>query len=76
MARYFFHIMNGRAIFDETGLELASMDQVRKEAVRASGQMLSDGQHAWKGYAWQMIVTDSQGTIVFGVNCSVDHHGL
>lgn len=76
MKRYFFHIMNGRAILDDVGLELTDMDQVRTEAIRAAGQMLSDGQHSWKGKAWQMIVTDTDGTIVFGVNLSVDRHGL
>jgi hypothetical protein len=76
MAHYFFHILNGRAIIDEEGLELVDMDQVRTEAIRATGQMLSDGQHRWKGQAWQMIVTDVGGTIVFGVNLSLDRHGL
>ena len=76
MARYFFHILNGQAILDDVGLELQDMDQVRTEAIRASGQMLSNGEHAWKGNAWQMVVTDSNGTIVFGVSFSVDRHGL
>ena len=76
MARYFFHIMNGKAIFDEVGLELTDMDHVRTEAIRAAGEMLSDGKHRWKGQAWQMIVTDADDTIVFGVNLSVDRHGL
>jgi hypothetical protein len=76
MPRYFFHIMNGKAILDDIGLELASMDEMRIEAVRAAGQMLSDGEHRWKGQAWQMIVTDADDMIVFGVNVSVDHHGL
>ena len=52
------------------------MDEMRIEAVRAAGQMLSDGEHRWKGQAWQMIVTDADDMIVFGVNVSVDHHGL
>ena len=76
MARYFFHILNGKAIFDDVGLELSNLDQMRTEAIRATGQMLSDGQHKWKGQAWQMIVTDADDTIVFGVNFSVDRHGL
>lgn len=76
MAQYFFHVMNGKAIFDDVGLELDDMEQVRTEAIRASGQMVSNGEHAWKGQAWQMIVTDSQGTIVFSVNFAVDRHGL
>lgn len=76
MAHYFFHVLNGKAIIDDVGLDLDDMEQVRREAIRASGQMLSNGEHAWKGDAWQMIVTASDGTIVFGVNFSVDRHGL
>ncbi|TDK29917.1 hypothetical protein E2F50_22265 [Rhizobium deserti] len=76
MARYFFHIMNGQAILDDIGVELSNIDDVRREAIRASGQMLSNGKHAWKGQAWQMIVADEDGTIIFGVNISIDRHGL
>ena len=76
MPRYFFHIMNGQAVVDEVGLELPSMDRVRTEAMRAAGQILSDGQQSWKGLAWQMMVADENDTIVFGVNFSVDRHGL
>ncbi len=76
MERFFFHIMNGKAILDDIGIELADMDQVRAEAIRASGQMLSSGLQKWNGQAWQMIVTNASDTIVFGVNCSVDRHGL
>lgn len=35
MSRYFFHIMDGKAIIDEVGLELPTMDKVRHEALRA-----------------------------------------
>lgn len=76
MPRYFFHILNGKAVIDEIGLELTNLDQMRTEAIRAAGQMLSDGQHSWKGRAWQMVVTDLDATIVFGVNFSIDRHGL
>lgn len=76
MAQYFFHVFNGKAIIDDVGFELDNLEQVRKEAIRASGQMISNGEHVWKGAAWQMIVTSSDGTIVFGVNLSVDRHGL
>lgn len=76
MSRYFFHVMNGRVVIDTVGVELPDMDRVRTEAIRASGQMLSDGEHSWKGQAWQMIVTDETKAIVYGVNFSIDRHGL
>ncbi len=76
MAQYYFHVMNGQAVMDDTGMDLANMELVRTEAIRAAGQMLSDGDHSWKGHQWQMIVTDAFNTIVFGVSFSVDRHGL
>lgn len=76
MARFFFHVMNGKAVIDEVGVELPNMDRVRSEAMRTAGQMLSDGDQAWRGRAWQMMVTDDADTIVFGVNISIDRHGL
>lgn len=76
MARYFFHILNGQVTLDEAGLDLPDMSSVRAESIRTAGQMLSDGEPSWKGQAWQMLVVDEAGTIVFGVNCSIDRHGL
>lgn len=58
MAQYYFHIMNGRAVFDDVGMDLADMELVRTEAIRAAGQMLRDGDHSWKGQEWQLIVAD------------------
>jgi hypothetical protein len=76
MARYFFHTLNGKMLVDDVGVEFASMDEVRSETIRASGQMLSHGVQGWKGDAWQMIVADESGTIVFSVSFRTDHHGL
>jgi len=76
MARYFFHTLNGKMLVDDVGVEFASMDEVRSETIRASGQMLSLGVQGWKGDAWQMIVADESGTIVFSVSFRTDRHGL
>lgn len=76
MARYFFHIANGQITIDQVGLDLPDLESARSESVRTAGQMLSDGDLSWKGRAWQMFVVDEVGTIVFGVNCSIDRHGL
>ena len=75
MPRYFFHIFNGKAILDDVGVELPDLDAVRREAIRASGQMLSEDGHIWSGEAWRMIVADSARTIVFSTSFSVDRHG-
>jgi hypothetical protein len=76
MARYFFHVMNGIAELDTDGVELPGLPEVRVEAVRASASMLSAGDQNWSGRAWQMVVCDEAGTIVFGTSFSVDHHGF
>lgn len=76
MPHYFFHILKGQATMDEVGMDLPDMESVRTESIRTAGQMLGDGDLSWKGQAWQMFVVDEAGTIVFGVNCSIDRHGL
>lgn len=76
MKRYFFHVMNGEAIIDTVGVECPDMDNVRQETIRSAGEMLAKGDQTWNGHAWQMIVADEAGTIVFGVSFAVDRHGL
>ena len=50
MPRYFFHVMDGRAHVDTEGSELAGLDEVRSEAIRAAGEILADqGRLFWKG---------------------------
>ncbi|MGX9147992.1 DUF6894 family protein [Mesorhizobium sp. 128a] len=76
MSRYFFHVLNGKALVDEVGVELIDLNAMRNEAIRSSGEMLSTGQQTWAGEAWQMVVTDETETVVFSVRYSVDRHGL
>ena len=75
MSRYFFHVVNGKVYIDDVGVDLPNMDEVRTEAIRSAGQMLSKGEQAWKGDAWQMIVADDTGIVVFGVSFATDRHG-
>ena len=76
MARFFFHILNGEFVSDEVGSEHLDMDAVRQEAIMSAGQMLCDGDQSWSGEAWQMVVTDEVGIIVYGLSFSADRHGL
>ena len=75
MARYFFHILKGEFASDEVGSEQPNMDAVRQEAISSAGQMLSTGDQSWSGEAWQMVVTDEVGAIVYGLRFSADRHG-
>lgn len=69
-ARSVFDMINGKAAFDEVGVEPAAVDTVRTEAVRAAGDMSGDGDQSWTGRAWRMTVTDAADTIVFSVPVS------
>jgi hypothetical protein len=41
MPRYFFHVMDGRAVIDTVGLVLNDDTAARVEALRGAGEMLS-----------------------------------
>jgi hypothetical protein len=76
MPRYFFHVMDGRAYVDNEGTELAGLDEVRSEAIRAAGEILADqGRAFWKGTKWQMTVADAAGDTVLTLRFSADDHG-
>jgi hypothetical protein len=76
MPRYFFHVMDGRAHVDTEGSELAGLDEVRSEAIRAAGEILADqGRLFWKGNTWQMTVADAAGDTVLTLRFSADEHG-
>lgn len=65
MPRYFFHVHDGRDIPDEEGIELASPDEARNQAVIASGEMLKDlDGEFWESNEWVLTVKDLQGTVV------------
>jgi hypothetical protein len=58
--RYYFHIKDGEAVFDEEGLELASLAAVRHEAALSSIEMLRRPRRSefWAGEPWMLWVTD------------------
>jgi len=76
MPRYFFHVMDGRAVVDTEGTELAGLDEARTQAIWTAGEMLADhGKSFWKGDAWQMTVADEAGDTVLTLRFSADDHG-
>ncbi|MDX6806287.1 DUF6894 family protein [Terrihabitans rhizophilus] len=59
MPRFYFNVIDSRFIPDTTGAECADMAVVRRSAVRAAGEMLSEFSEDASGTSdWQMIVTD------------------
>ena len=64
MARYFFHIHDGRSILDKVGEELPSHSVARQEAIRYAGRVLDEEAHLL-GKAWSMEVTDENDQLLF-----------
>ena len=59
MPRYFFHVVNGHFMPDETGTECGSAAEVRARAVEAAGAMIQEqGFDLWKTGSWYMFVCD------------------
>ncbi len=76
MPRFFFHVMDGRAIIDTVGVELAGVTEARAEAVRAAGTILSsEATKFLEGRGrWCMSVADETGAVCFTLRFSGDNH--
>lgn len=73
MPRYFFHTKDGRMAVDHLGLVFADEEEAREEAMRgASDIILDNDMKLWLGNAWEMIVVDEEGTVLFNLNFSID----
>jgi hypothetical protein len=61
MRRYYFHLQDGRTIFDETGTVLPDFAAVQENALATTFELLSgmkSGPKFWAGEPWKMWVTD------------------
>jgi hypothetical protein len=64
--RYFFHVADGEDYPDLQGTVLHNDAEARTEAVRFSGQLLSDQPDKfWSGEEWKMRVTDHNDLTLF-----------
>lgn len=73
MPRYFFHVMDGRAFIDSTGLVFEDEQQARLEAIRGASEMLVDPDMSlWLGNSWVMSVADEDGYVLFNLRISID----
>jgi hypothetical protein len=74
MARYFFHIDDGKHLPDRDGLELPNLKAARAEAVKAAGSMIRDEDESSleRSSAWQMAVTDEADQLMFTLRFSLD----
>jgi len=61
MSRYYFHFKNGQITLDDHGTEIADQDALRKEAVRASREVLlatEGSEELWAGESARLWVTE------------------
>lgn len=60
MALRYFHYANGSQTLDNHGTDLADVDAVRKEALRAVRELLNlrPTEGPWDGDPWRVWVTD------------------
>lgn len=77
MPRYFFNVIDGRDIIDNTGTVLPSLREARAEAIRTAGAILRDEvDRLWNDTEWQMNVTDASGQSVLTLRFSADYQGI
>jgi len=71
--RYFFNIVDGKFLPDDTGTECADLAAMRAAAIEAAGAILRDLSGKFrKGTEWQRHVTDSEKNTVFRVRFSAE----
>jgi uncharacterized protein DUF6894 len=60
MPRYYFHVEDGRRIFDDVGEDLPDISAAQTEALRASNDVLKGGPMGsiWRGTPWRLWVTN------------------
>jgi hypothetical protein len=77
VSRYFFHVMDGRVSIDQDGTDLEGIDQVRREAVRAAGEILANGEAPGmlEGHPWNMTVADESGTTILTLRFKMEVYG-
>ena len=70
--RYHFNVLDGTAYIDETGVELAGIDDAKREARRYAGIMLADSAKvSTPDREWRVEVTDHQGSALFRLGISM-----
>lgn len=59
MPRYYFHVVNGDFFPDTEGMECATAEQIKAQAVEVAGSMLRDqGLMLWQTGRFDMFVCD------------------
>jgi hypothetical protein len=58
--RFYFHLADGATSLDREGIELKTLNEAKKEALRTSMELLPgcEEPHIWSGEPWKLWVTD------------------
>jgi hypothetical protein len=70
LARYFFHMLNGRAVLDHAGVDLPSHLDARLHAIAMTSSIMSGLDANWRGEEWTMTVTDAEGAVILTLKFS------
>ena len=76
MARYFFHLHDGRDIPDVGGIDLPDMQAVRAQATLTAGQMLFDADGRFSGEEWRVEVANQAGQPVLTIRISATEYSV
>lgn len=71
MPLFYFDIYNGHADRDSVGTEFETLDLARQDALRASGEILSDKTRVDPEHPWRMVVRDEHDFVVATMTFSV-----
>ncbi len=70
--RCHFNVLDGTAYIDETGVELAGIDEAKREARRYAGTMLAESAKvSTPDREWSVEVTDHKGLGLFRLGVSM-----
>ena len=66
MPRYFFHVVDGQRLQDDTGIELHDIGEAQLEAIQLPRRVITDDAILIsKGDDWRLEVTDHMGLRLF-----------
>ena len=75
MPHFFFHVMDGKSLIDNVGLELPDKAAVRKEAIRFAGAVLATEEEVdGSDKPWRMYVADENAVTVLTLTFQIDSH--
>ncbi len=67
--RYFFHSETDNRFTDPEGVELATPEQARGEAIKMCAQMMHEAPKSfWGSRPWSITITDEAGLILWNID--------